>query len=49
MAIEVSRQAGVEPPAGTVILATVAPGVTVVVSVGGAEGSAVVVVALAVA
>lgn len=48
-AVQVGRQAGVKPPACAVVLATVAAGVAVVVSVCGAEGSAVVVVALAVA
>lgn len=48
-AVQVGRQAGVKPPACAVVLATVAAGVAVVVSVGGAEGPAVVVVALAVA
>lgn len=48
-AVKVGRQAGVEPPACAVVLATVATGVAVVVSVGGAEGSAVVIIALAVA
>lgn len=47
--IQVSCQAGIEPPACTVVLTTVSTRVTVVVSVSRAEGSAVVVVTFAVA
>lgn len=48
-AVQVGRQAGVKPPTCAIVLATIAAGVAVVVSVGGAEGPAIVVVALAVA
>lgn len=46
--VQVRGQAGVEPPAGAVVLRAVARGVAVVVAVGRAEGAPVVVVSLAV-
>lgn len=47
--IQIGCQTGVEPPAGAVVLTTVSCCVAVIVSVSGAEGSAVVVVPFAVA
>lgn len=47
--IQVGRQAGVEPPACAIVMATVPTCVPVVVSVSGAEGSAIMIVSFAVA
>ena len=49
LSIQVSCQAGIKPPACTVVLTTVSSCVTVIVSVWSAEGSAIMVVAFAVA